>query len=90
MSHTIIYKCDWCSKKHNSFSREIVCKSNSDTDFRLGDLCPDCYTKQMRALRNHRDIVAGNVITSNMWIGSVLIAAALGAFICYVILATHG
>lgn len=85
MSHTIIHKCDWCGKEHHCLSREIVCKSNSTVDFRLDDLCPDCYAKLVRALRNQRDIVTGNVITSGQWIGSVFAAAALGAFIAAII-----
>ena len=85
MAHKIIHNCDWCGKEHHCLSREIACRSGNDIDLRLDDLCPGCYTKLLRALRNHRDIVAGNVITANMWIGSVILAAALGAFISYVI-----
>jgi len=85
MSSKITYTCEWCGKEHHGYSREIICKDGNDVYCRLDDLCSVCFKKIARALWNRREIVTKKAITSSQWIGSVLIAAALGVFICYVI-----
>ena len=86
MSSKITYTCEWCGKEHHSYSREIECRSGNTVSVRLSDLCPDCYNKLVRAFWNRREIVTKKAITSSQWIGSVFVALALGAFICYVIM----
>jgi len=87
MSYIIVRKCEWCGKEHDEVKHEILTYSGSNCDLKLSDLCNGCYKKISRALKAQRDIIADKAITFtfNMWFGSLLAAAGLGALICFVI-----
>ena len=85
MSYTIIHKCEWCGVEHNEYSRSITGHAGNNCDFKIGDLCGDCYGPLKRALMAGRAITDQRDILFNVWLASVLAAAALGAFICYVV-----
>jgi len=83
MSYKIIYTCEQCGKEHDGGSYEITGESRNNCDFKIKDLCHGCYRKISHALKCQQDLVTGIGITFNVWLGSVLVAAALGAYICY-------
>lgn len=85
MSYTITYTCEWCGKEHTDGIQEIRGHRGSTDDFTLADLCDPCYKKVRRALKTQCAIHTGDAITFNQWLLSVVLAAAVGAFISFVI-----